>query len=311
MLDVLRDDPQAGHWRTADHVFWGAVLDRQELAGDELVAWLYHRFDPDGLTEDNEVWSIASNFAGSDISRSTTRCKTRALSGTWWRFAGGPNQALKRTAATVFDLPERTGGEVTMRSQVRFAMHPDDEDSLLRVLLKDPSILLIDGPRWKGPRPEASRSIVSFRYHCIIWSPEDLPELNAEFIPTCNDWYCRSEHSTIQFLRSSLIGSVLIEGRFAISTDDATARVGPLIERRYKMLRNIIKKTYLNRVVEWRNPFLPMAPASPTRSANPSDPDASLWVGPAAMAWLSAEPTRCIKQFESGSVEGLLTKAGT
>jgi hypothetical protein len=64
MLDVLRDDHQEAHWRTAAHVFWGAVLDRRELPGDELIAWLYHRFDPEGQTEDNEVWSMASKLKG-------------------------------------------------------------------------------------------------------------------------------------------------------------------------------------------------------------------------------------------------------
>src|SRR5262249_46344556 len=44
MLDVLRDDHQEAHWRTAAHFFWGAVLDRRELPADELIAWHYYRF---------------------------------------------------------------------------------------------------------------------------------------------------------------------------------------------------------------------------------------------------------------------------
>lgn len=64
MMDVLRDDCQARHWRTAAHVFWGAVLDGRELPADELIAWLYHRFDPDGRAEDNDVWSITSELRG-------------------------------------------------------------------------------------------------------------------------------------------------------------------------------------------------------------------------------------------------------
>ena len=50
-----------GQWTPA---FWGAVLDKRDLAADELIALLYHRFDPDGLAEDNEVWSIASKLKG-------------------------------------------------------------------------------------------------------------------------------------------------------------------------------------------------------------------------------------------------------
>lgn len=186
-------------------------------------------------------------------------------------------------------------------------MHPDDEASLLRVLLKDPSINLIDGPRWKGPQPDGLRTIHSIGNHCMIWSKGDLPDLKARFIPTCNDWYCSSEHSTIQFLRSSLAKNVLIEGRFAVSTEGALSRVASSVERRYKMLRSLIKKTYSNGVVEWRNPTLPMAPAGPRRSANPSKPDPALWVSPVAMAWLRSDPARCIKQFTSGNVEGVMT----
>jgi hypothetical protein len=64
MLDILRDDHQEANWRTAAHFFWGAVLDERELPADELIAWLYYRFDPIGETEDNEVWSITSKLKG-------------------------------------------------------------------------------------------------------------------------------------------------------------------------------------------------------------------------------------------------------
>ncbi|RIL09758.1 hypothetical protein DCC79_10075 [bacterium] len=64
MLDVLRDDRLAEHWQTVANVFWGAVLDRRELPADELIAWLYHRFDPDGQADDDQVWSIASELRG-------------------------------------------------------------------------------------------------------------------------------------------------------------------------------------------------------------------------------------------------------
>lgn len=64
MLGVLRDDHREAHWRTAIDFFWGAVLDRRPLPADELIAWLYHRFDPEGQTEDNEVWSITSKLKG-------------------------------------------------------------------------------------------------------------------------------------------------------------------------------------------------------------------------------------------------------
>ena len=64
MFALLRDDAKRRHWRVAVHVFWGAVLDKRALPADELIAWLYHRFDPHGDAEDNDVWSIASTLKG-------------------------------------------------------------------------------------------------------------------------------------------------------------------------------------------------------------------------------------------------------
>ena len=48
---------------------------------------------------------------------------------------------------------------------------------------------------------------------------------------------------------------------------------------------------------------LDWTPAGPSRSANPSDPDRSVWVGPNAMTWLQADPKRCVKQTPTSLVE--------
>jgi hypothetical protein len=64
MLDVLRDDRQAAHWRTAAHVVWGAVLDRRPLPADEVIAWLWHRFCPEGQAQDDDIWGIVSKLKG-------------------------------------------------------------------------------------------------------------------------------------------------------------------------------------------------------------------------------------------------------
>ncbi len=64
MFDILRDDDQIEHWRTAAHVFWGAILAKRNLNADELIAWLYYRFDPAGENEDDSVWSITSKLKG-------------------------------------------------------------------------------------------------------------------------------------------------------------------------------------------------------------------------------------------------------
>ena len=193
-----------------------------------------------------------------------------------------------------------------MRSQLRFVMHPDDEAALVAELLRDPAIVLVDGPRWKTAVPPTTRKLSAVGSYCIIWSPEDLPELSAEFIPTCSDWYCRAEYATIQFLRCEVTETVIAEGRLAISTGSANKATAANVERRYKLLRGAIQKSYLNSIVRWRNPNLPEAPAGPSRSANPSDPDRSLWVGPAATSWLAGHPARRIKVFLASPVEGTI-----
>jgi hypothetical protein len=191
-----------------------------------------------------------------------------------------------------------------VRSQLRFVMHPDDESALVAELLRDPAVLLIDGPRWKTATPPTTRNLSAIGSYCIIWSPEDLPELPAKFIPTCNDWYCRAEYATIQFLRCEIAEMVVTEGRLAISTGPANKTTAANVERRYRLLRRTIQETYQNSVIRWHNPNLPKAPAGPSRSANPSEPDRSLWVGPTAMSWLAGDAARRIKQFLQSSVEG-------
>jgi hypothetical protein len=185
-------------------------------------------------------------------------------------------------------------------------MHPNDEPTIVAQLLRDPAVLLVDGPRWKTATPPTTRNLSTAGWYVIIWSPEDLAELPAEFIPTCNDWYCRGEYATIQFLRSQVTGTVITEGRFAISTEPAQKTTAANVERRYRLLRRAVQKTYMSSVVRWRNPGLPESPGGPSRSANTSKPDRSLWVGPAAMAWLAADASRRIKQDATFVIEGTI-----
>lgn len=196
-----------------------------------------------------------------------------------------------------------------MRSQVRFAMHPDDEREFEQLLVRDESIRFIAGPRWKTETPNTSRSLEDIRYYCIIWSTSDITKLKADYIPSCDDWYCRSEYATIQFLRSKIDGEVLTEGRIAILTipsrDFPPSSVKSL-EKRYGDLRKYFRKTYSNSIIQWRNLTLPYAPAGPNRSANPSKPDPQFWVGPHALRWLRERPDRRIKQSHGGNVEAVL-----
>jgi hypothetical protein len=195
-----------------------------------------------------------------------------------------------------------------VRSQLRFVMHPDDEAALVTELLRDPAVLFVDGPRWKAATPATTRDLSAIGSYCIIWSPEDLPQLSAKFIPTCNDWYCSDENSTIQFLRCTMTEAVIVEGRFAIWTEAADDNVAANVERRYKFLCRAIKRTYRNSVVQWGTPE---APAGPSGSANPRAPDRSLWVGPAAMTWMAGHADRRIKNASPGDfVEGTMAGPG-
>lgn len=197
-----------------------------------------------------------------------------------------------------------------MSSQLRFVMHSSDERDFAAHLLSDNSVWLVDGPRWKTSIPETVRSLEEVTgSYCIIWSPQDRASLTARYVPTCDDWYCESESVTIQFLRSQIFGSVITEGRIAISTSDATESEAMGVERRFKSLARFFKKHYTNSAIQWSNPSLPFAPAGPGQSANPSKPDAQVWVGSHALRWLQQDHSRCIKQFTNSLVEARLVEA--
>jgi hypothetical protein len=197
-----------------------------------------------------------------------------------------------------------------MRSQLRFAMHPDDELDFAVQVLSDPSVCLIDGPRWKTSTPETFRSIkdISGSY-CIIWSEQDRSTMSARYIPSCDDWYCESEEVTIQFLRSEVFGSVITEGRIAASTQSLGESEAAGVERRFKALSRFIKKNYFNSIVCWRTTSLPFAQARPGQSANPGVPDAKVWVGPHALRWLQQNKNHHIKQDKNSFSEARLVDA--
>src|SRR5438045_3259498 len=68
LMAVLEDPTRpAEAWATVAAVFWGAVLDRREIAVDRLIALVYTRLPPDeGSGESNLAWSIASKLRGVD-----------------------------------------------------------------------------------------------------------------------------------------------------------------------------------------------------------------------------------------------------
>lgn len=180
------------------------------------------------------------------------------------------------------------------------------------MLLKDPSVCFVDGPRWPTEQPTQNRSLDNIGWYCIIWSTNDLSRLTARYIPTCDDWYCTCEYATLQFLRSKIEPNVLQGGRIAISTHydlpEFPKKCAEQIDARFKSIRRHIKKFYRNSIVRWYNDRAPRAPAGPKRSANPSDPDKTMWVGPNALNWIRENPEHQIKHMSGGI--GLIDDAG-
>jgi len=202
-----------------------------------------------------------------------------------------------------------------MKSQIRFVMHPDDEREVEQLLRADESICFIDGPRWKTETPVTSKSLAEIHdNYCIVWSPNDIAKLKAEYIPTCNDWYCRSEYATIHFRRSQIAGPVITEGHISVGTiraRDFPASSAKNVEKRYSTLRTHIKKTYSNSMLQWRwsEDLDPAELPFPERANDPGKPDPQVWVGPHALRWLREKSDRRVKQFPQMRVEGVLVPA--
>jgi hypothetical protein len=226
------------------------------------------------------------------------------------RVAARPGHELAVPPAGLLNWGVRSQNWNHMHSQVRFIMHPADERDFERQLVSDESIHFIAGPRWKAETPKTSRSLDDIDdYYCIIWSTNDVAKLTAEYIPSCDDWQCRSEYATIQFLRSEIHEPVITEERIAVSSmpgRDFPASSVKSLEKRYEVLRKYVRTNYSNSIIQWCNPTIPYAPAGPNRSANPSKPDPQVWVGPHALRWLRERSDRRIKQTRQSIVEAVL-----
>jgi hypothetical protein len=198
-----------------------------------------------------------------------------------------------------------------MRSQIQFVMHPDDEREFVNFLLADPTIQFIDGPRWPTEEPTTTRELNGVGWYCIIWSPNDLAKLTARYVSNCNDWYCKSEYATLQFLRSRIDGTTLTDGRIAVSTNVSVEDFSPdkakQVDGRFNKIRRYIKQRYTNSIIRWYSSRAPVGPATKERSANPGKPDKSMWVGPAALSWFHQCSSHCIKSSTSGVIAQIET----
>lgn len=192
-----------------------------------------------------------------------------------------------------------------MRSSINFVMHPEDEAEFARKVESEAGIVFVDGPKWNQPQPPIAGEIGSAGQYLMIWNPLQTPELIGKHYrnEATEWWYCENEFLTIQFLRSGFQWGepYLFEGRIAVSTrsDDSSDCYATSVERRFKALRNYIKKNYSNNKIIWQALSLPRS------KTNPSKLNPCLWVGPHALDWLEHDPTqRWVQQFRGAGPRG-------
>lgn len=121
-------------------------------------------------------------------------------------------------------------------------------------------------------------------------------------------WYCKSEHFTLQFLRSGFqYGEpFLFEGRIAGCTTDKGQEYlhessALLVEKRYESLRKWIRRSYWNNVLIYQNIALPRS------ATNPIKPAGNVWVGAFAMKWLQDDPANhWVQPFRQSNARGCL-----
>jgi hypothetical protein len=197
-----------------------------------------------------------------------------------------------------------------MRSDLRFVMHPSDEEEFAKIVNAEPGTVFVDGPSWSTPRPPISKDLRHAGHYLIIWNPSETPPLTGKHYKNNGEewWYCKNEFLTIQFLRSGFKYKepYLFEGRIAVATTDKSKRFfhelsASRVESRYKALRKAIKKVYKNNVIIWQSL------SSPRSWNNPLKPDRTIWVGPHAMQWLRQnERQRWVQQCRGAGARGYL-----
>jgi|SRR6185295_2073191 len=152
-------------------------------------------------------------------------------------------------------------------TQTGTIMAPEDEWRFLEYAFEDPDVHLITDVRFPTKAIPHTRSTDPGPHpHCALWNKAMLPAPVVEYIPTCNDYYLRSEASLIQYLRSPLQGTSIAPGRIALMTHLVEPR------RWYESLRKWLKKNF-------RNTFVFASDFNPSVGSKM----ASYWAGPAAI----------------------------
>jgi hypothetical protein len=155
-----------------------------------------------------------------------------------------------------------------MGTQLQTIMAPDDEAAFLAFVFARPTVYLI--PRERNPTPDVPRTREMRGVQgwiCHLWDTAILPKLKVEFIPTCNDYYLRSEGGLIQFLRSRRKGDTLEAGRIALGGETPAAKAW------YRSLERWLKAHFANSFV-YASDFKPGV----------GHRERTVWVGPQAIA---------------------------
>lgn len=91
---------------------------------------------------------------------------------------------------------ERRGRLGRVRSQVITIMAPEDEAAFLGFVFERPTVYLIPDVRNPTPEVPRTRDIREHKsLHCMLWDKAILPQLRIEHIPSCSDYYLRSDES--------------------------------------------------------------------------------------------------------------------
>ncbi|MCY1059921.1 hypothetical protein [Nannocystis sp. SCPEA4] len=106
-----------------------------------------------------------------------------------------------------------------MRSQIVTLMAPEDEAAFLSFVFERPTVSLITDVRSPTPEIHHTRDVRGIEsLDCMLWDAAILPRPQVEHIPSCDDYYLRSDESLIQFLRSPIKDTSIAVGRIALAT---------------------------------------------------------------------------------------------
>jgi hypothetical protein len=107
-----------------------------------------------------------------------------------------------------------------MRSQVVTLMAPEDEAAFLAFVFERPTACLIPDVRHPTAEVPHTRDVAALTSStCALWDRALLPEPHVEHIPSCDDYYLRSEDRLIQYLRSPVESGSIGTGRIALVTE--------------------------------------------------------------------------------------------